>query len=75
MQCLPFLSLREASYALGAKKYQVALRVIFPSAISGIVASFILAISRAIGETMIVSLAAGGKPPFLHLIHWMQYKQ
>ncbi|MQF93575.1 MAG: phosphate ABC transporter permease subunit PstC [SAR202 cluster bacterium] len=55
-------SLREAAYALGAKKYQVALKVVFPSAISGIVASFILAISRAIGETMIVSLAAGGKP-------------
>jgi|TARA_B110000263_G_scaffold76923_1_gene67179 phosphate transport system permease protein len=55
-------SLREAAYALGAQRYQVALRVVFPSAISGIVASFILAISRAIGETMIVSLAAGGKP-------------
>ena len=55
-------SLREAAYGLGAKKYQVALKVVFPSAISGIVASFILAISRAIGETMIVSLAAGGKP-------------
>lgn len=61
MSAVP-LSLREAAYALGAKKYQVALRVVFPSAISGIVASFILAISRAIGETMIVSLAAGGKP-------------
>ena len=55
-------SLREAAYGLGAKKYQVALKVVFPSAISGIVASFILAISRAIGETMIVSLAARGKP-------------
>ena len=55
-------SLREAAYGLGAKKYQLAIKVIFPSAISGIVASFILAISRAIGETMIVSLAAGGKP-------------
>ena len=55
-------SLREAAYGLGAKKYQVAIKVIFPSAISGIVASFILAISRAIGETMIVSLAASGKP-------------
>ncbi|MBL07022.1 MAG: phosphate ABC transporter permease subunit PstC [Chloroflexi bacterium] len=55
-------SLREAAYGLGAKKYQVAIKVVFPSAISGVVASFILAISRAIGETMIVSLAAGGKP-------------
>jgi len=61
MNAVP-ISLREAAYGLGAKKYQVALRVVFPSAISGIVASFILAISRAIGETMIVSLAAGGKP-------------
>ena len=61
MNAVP-MSLREAAYALGGKKYQVALRVVFPSAISGIVASFILAISRAIGETMIVSLAAGGKP-------------
>lgn len=61
MNAVP-MSLKEAAYGLGAKKYQVALRVIFPSAISGVVASFILAISRAIGETMIVSLAAGGKP-------------
>jgi phosphate transport system permease protein len=61
MNAVP-MSLREAAYGLGAKKYQVALRVVFPSAISGVVASFILAISRAIGETMIVSLAAGGKP-------------
>ena len=61
MNAVP-MSLREAAFALGGKKYQVALRVVFPSAISGIVASFILAISRAIGETMIVSLAAGGKP-------------
>ena len=61
MNAVP-MSLREAAYALGGKKYQVALRVVIPSAISGIFASFILAISRAIGETMIVSLAAGGKP-------------
>ena len=61
MNAVP-MSLREAGYGLGAKKYQVALKVVFPSAISGVVASFILAISRAIGETMIVSLAAGGKP-------------
>lgn len=61
MNAVP-MSLREAAYGLGAKRYQVALRVVFPSAISGVVASFILAVSRAIGETMIVSLAAGGKP-------------
>lgn len=53
------LSLHEASYGLGARKATTVLRVILPAAISGIVASLILAISRAIGETMIVALAAG----------------
>jgi len=55
-------SLREGAYALGATKFEVALRVIVPAALSGIMASFILAISRAIGETMIVALAAGATP-------------
>ncbi|MDO8615187.1 MAG: phosphate ABC transporter permease subunit PstC [Dehalococcoidia bacterium] len=55
-------SLREGAYALGATKYEVARRVVIPAALSGIVASFILAISRALGETMIVVLAAGGTP-------------
>jgi phosphate transport system permease protein len=55
-------SMREASYALGATKLETATRVIVPAAISGIVASFILALSRAIGETMIVALAAGSRP-------------
>ncbi len=55
-------SLREGAYALGARKHEVALRIVIPSAFSGIVASFILAISRAIGETMIVSIAAGSTP-------------
>jgi phosphate transport system permease protein len=53
-------SLREASYGMGARKSTTVLRVVFPAAISGIVAALILAISRAIGETMIVALAAGG---------------
>jgi phosphate transport system permease protein len=53
-------SLREASYGLGAKKVTTSLRVVFPAAISGIVASLILAASRAMGETMVVALAAGG---------------
>ena len=53
-------SLREASYGLGARRVQTSLRVIFPAAVSGIVASLILAASRAIGETMVVALAAGG---------------
>ena len=52
-------SLREAAYALGATKYEVATRTVVPAALSGVIASFILAISRAIGETMIVTIAAG----------------
>jgi phosphate transport system permease protein len=52
-------ALREASYGLGARKITTSLRVVFPAAISGIVAALILATSRAIGETMIVALAAG----------------
>jgi phosphate transport system permease protein len=55
-------SFREGAYALGARKHEVALRIVVPSALSGIVASFILAISRAVGETMIVSIAAGSTP-------------
>ncbi len=54
--------LREASYGLGATKYETVTRVVVPAALSGIVASFILAISRAIGETMAVTLAAGATP-------------
>lgn len=53
-------TLREASYGLGAKKVHTSTRVVFPAAISGVVASLILAASRAIGETMVVALAAGG---------------
>lgn len=55
-------SLREGAYALGATKMEVSLRVVVPSALSGIIAAFILAISRAIGETMIVAIAAGQQP-------------
>jgi phosphate transport system permease protein len=54
--------LRAGAYALGAPKFKVATRIVVPAAISGIVASFVLGISRAIGETMIVYLAAGGQP-------------
>jgi phosphate transport system permease protein len=54
--------LREGAYALGAPKMRVATRVVFPAALSGIVASIVLAISRAIGETMIVLLVAGNTP-------------
>jgi phosphate transport system permease protein len=55
-------SLAEGAYALGATKVEVVTRVLVPGALSGIVASFILAISRAIGETMIVMIAAGAQP-------------
>ena len=55
-------SLRQGAYALGATRFEVARRVVVPAAFSGIVASFVLAISRAIGETMIVTLAAGASP-------------
>ncbi|HLS91030.1 MAG TPA: phosphate ABC transporter permease subunit PstC [Limnochordia bacterium] len=55
-------SLRAGAYALGSTKFEVATRVVVPAALSGIVASFILALSRAIGETMIVTLAAGATP-------------
>jgi len=55
-------ALREGAYALGATKYEVATRTVVPAALSGIIASFILAISRAIGETMIVTIAAGAQP-------------
>jgi len=54
--------LREGSYALGATKMQTSLRVVVPAAFSGITAAFILAISRAVGETMIVAIAAGQQP-------------
>jgi phosphate transport system permease protein len=58
MRAVP-LSLREASYGLGARRVTTSLRVVVPAAISGIVAALILAISRAIGETMVVAVAAG----------------
>ncbi|HLG20370.1 MAG TPA: phosphate ABC transporter permease subunit PstC [Bdellovibrionota bacterium] len=55
-------ALRYAAYALGATKFEVSARVVFPAAFSGIMASFVLALSRAIGETMAVTLAAGATP-------------
>ena len=54
--------LREGAYALGATKMQTALQVVVPAALSGITAAFILAVSRAVGETMIVAIAAGQQP-------------
>lgn len=57
-------SLREASYGMGATRFQTAFRVALPSASSGILVSVILAIARAIGETMVVAIAAGQQPIF-----------
>jgi phosphate transport system permease protein len=55
-------SLREGAFGLGASKLQVTLRVVFPAALSGIVASLVLAMSRAVGETMVVLIASGLQP-------------
>jgi phosphate transport system permease protein len=55
-------SLREGAFGLGASKFQVTLRVVFPAALSGIVASVVLAMSRAVGETMVVLIAGGQQP-------------
>jgi phosphate transport system permease protein len=55
-------SLRQGAYALGATSYEVTTRVVVPAGLSGVMASFLLAISRAIGETMAVTLAAGATP-------------
>lgn len=63
LKAVPY-SLREASYGLGATKLEASLTVVVPAAFSGIAAAFILGLSRAIGETMIVALAAGAGPNF-----------
>lgn len=63
MRAVP-MSMREGSYAMGATRFQTAVSVIMPAATSGIVAAYILAISRGIGETMIVAIAAGQQPNF-----------
>lgn len=55
-------SLRDGAYALGAARFETALKIVLPAALSGIVASFVLAFSRAVGETMIVTVAAGATP-------------
>lgn len=63
MRAVP-MSMREGSYAMGATKLQTALRVVLPAALSGILSAYILGISRAVGETMIVAVAAGMQPNF-----------
>ena len=55
-------SLREGAFGLGGSKLQVTMRVVFPAALSGIVASLVLGLSRAVGETMVVLIAAGQQP-------------
>ncbi|HNX45660.1 MAG TPA: phosphate ABC transporter permease subunit PstC [Anaerolineaceae bacterium] len=57
-------SLRDASYALGATKFETVVKIVLPAAISGIAAAVIVAFSRAVGETMIVAMAAGAGPNF-----------
>ena len=61
MRAVP-MSMREGSYAMGATRFQTAIRVVTPAATSGIVAAYILAVSRAVGETMVVAVAAGQQP-------------
>lgn len=61
MRAVP-MSMREGSYAMGATRFQTAIKVVAPAATSGIVAAYILAISRAVGETMVVAVAAGQQP-------------
>ncbi|MCS7280297.1 MAG: phosphate ABC transporter permease subunit PstC [Desulfobacterota bacterium] len=61
MRAVP-MSIREGSYAMGATRLQTAIRVVVPAAFSGIAAAFIMGISRAIGETMVVAIAAGMMP-------------
>lgn len=61
LQAVP-RALREGAYGLGATKYDVSVRVVVPAALSGIISAFLLAIARAVGETMIVALAAGSLP-------------
>lgn len=55
-------NLREGAYAMGATRLQTAWKVVFPASISGVTAAYILAISRALGETMVVAIAAGNRP-------------
>jgi len=63
MRSVPML-LREGSYGMGANRLQTALNIVFPAAFSGIASAYVLGISRAIGETMIVAIAAGMQPNF-----------
>lgn len=61
MRAVP-MHFREASFAMGASRFQTSVRVVLPAALSGVVASYILGVSRAVGETMVVAIAAGQQP-------------
>ena len=61
MRAVP-MALREGAYAMGSTRFQTAVKVVFPSAFSGVAAAYILGISRAVGETMILAVAAGMQP-------------
>ena len=61
MRAVP-MSLREGSYAMGATRFQTAVKVVVPAAFSGLASAYILGISRAVGETMILAVAAGMQP-------------
>lgn len=63
MRSVP-MYMREGSYAMGATKLHTAIHVVIPAALSGLTAAYILAISRAVGETMVVAIAAGMQPNF-----------
>jgi phosphate transport system permease protein len=63
MRAVP-MQMREGAYAIGANKLQVALRIVMPAAVSGVVAAYVLAAARAIGETMVVAIAAGQNANF-----------
>jgi phosphate transport system permease protein len=63
MRAVP-MQMREGSYAMGATRFQTAVWVVTPAALSGIIAAYILGISRAVGETMVVTIAAGTQPNF-----------
>ena len=63
MRAVP-MSLREGAYAMGSTRFQTVVRVVLPAAISGVLSAYILGISRAVGETMIVAVAAGMQPNF-----------
>ncbi|MFA5683044.1 MAG: phosphate ABC transporter permease subunit PstC [Lysobacteraceae bacterium] len=61
MRAVP-MHFREASFAMGASRFQTSVKVVLPAALSGVVASYILGVSRAVGETMVVAIAAGQQP-------------